>query len=89
MILVHWVQKKCKSFLSILDANLNLRNNELTDEGVEHLSAALKDNNCKLNRLNLSCNKRRQRGRVVRALSLHAVAPCSNPVLTSGVFTLS
>ena len=28
--------------------------------------------------------KKRQRGRVVRALGLHAAAPGSNPVLTSG-----
>ena len=36
---------------------LNLMNNNITDEGVKHLSTALTHTNCKLNSLNLGYNK--------------------------------
>ena len=42
---------------------LKLKRNQITDEGVERLSTALTNTNCKLNSLNLSDNSITQKGK--------------------------
>ena len=43
---------------------LNLGDNNITDEGVKHLSTALKHTNCTLNSLNLKYNNITDKGKV-------------------------